>query len=115
MSEELKDTRVCYGENVMMMRVKDCIIFGNKDSLYDISMKIEEYLELKDWWAEQHLEENHIVHCKNCAHYEEDVIGYANKIPIIVAHHGCKVWGGPMGSKTDPDGWCYLGKKKENS
>ena len=40
MSEELKSTQICYGEEVLMMRVDDCIIFGNKDSLRRIVEKM---------------------------------------------------------------------------
>ena len=54
-----------------------------------------------------------LIHCKDCAFFEEDVFGYMNGLPIIVTNHGCKAWGGPMGSKTEPDGWCFLGRKKE--
>ena len=42
MSEELKSTQICYGENVLMMRVDDCIVFGNKDSLRRIVEKMPE-------------------------------------------------------------------------
>ena len=41
MTDELKSTQVCYGEDVLMMRVDDCIIFGNKDALQKIIEKIE--------------------------------------------------------------------------
>ena len=36
-----------------MMRIGDCIVFGNQNSLRDFSARIEEYNELRDWWAEQ--------------------------------------------------------------
>lgn len=42
MIDELKSTRVCYGEEVQMMRVDDCIVFGNKDSLRRIVEKMTE-------------------------------------------------------------------------
>ena len=54
-----------------------------------------------------------VVHCKDCAHYEEDVFGFINNIPVIIAHHGCKAWGGPMGCKTDPEGWCHMARRKD--
>ena len=42
MIDELKSTQVCYGEEVKMMRVNDCIVFGNKDSLRRIVEKMPE-------------------------------------------------------------------------
>ena len=42
MNEELKSTQICYGENVLMMRMDDCIVFGNKDSLRRIAGKMTE-------------------------------------------------------------------------
>lgn len=42
MSKELKSTQVCYGEDVLMMRVDDCLIFGNKDALQKLAKKLEE-------------------------------------------------------------------------
>lgn len=41
MSEELKSTQIYYGENVLMMRVEDCLIFGNKDALRRLAEKLE--------------------------------------------------------------------------
>lgn len=56
-----------------------------------------------------------VVHCKDCAHYEKDVMAFINNIPVIIAHDGCKAWGGPMGCKTDPEGWCHMGRRKETT
>ena len=42
MSEYLKSMQVCYGENVLMMRVDDCLIFGNKDALRRLVEKLKE-------------------------------------------------------------------------
>ena len=42
MSDELKSTQIYYGENVLMMRVDDCLIFGNKDALRRLAEKLEE-------------------------------------------------------------------------
>ena len=70
MSDELKSTKVCYGENVLLMRVDDCIIFGNKDALRRIVEKLEERTEIihcKDckWW--DRLEEGHPYgYCRAC-------------------------------------------------
>ena len=40
MSEELKNTQIVYGENVLMMRVNDCLIFGNKNALRSLTEKL---------------------------------------------------------------------------
>ena len=40
MSKELKDTQIYYGENVLMMRVDDCLIFGNKNALRSLAEKL---------------------------------------------------------------------------
>lgn len=42
MSEELKSTQIVYGENVLMMRVDDCLIFGNKNALRSLVEKLTE-------------------------------------------------------------------------
>ena len=42
MSEELKSTQIVYGENVLMMRVDDCLIFGNKNALRSLAEKLKE-------------------------------------------------------------------------
>lgn len=44
-SKELKSTQVCYGEDVLMMRVDDCLIFGNKDALQKLAKKLEGWME----------------------------------------------------------------------
>lgn len=43
MSEELKNTQIVYGENVLMMRVDDCLIFGNKNALRSLAEKLTEF------------------------------------------------------------------------
>ena len=42
MSEELKSLQTVYGENVLMMRVDDCLIFGNKNALRSLAEKLTE-------------------------------------------------------------------------
>ena len=43
MSEELKSTQIVYGENVLMMRVDDCLIFGNKNALRSLAEKLTKF------------------------------------------------------------------------
>lgn len=43
MSKELKNTQIVYGENVLMMRVDDCLIFGNKNALRSLAEKLTEF------------------------------------------------------------------------
>lgn len=61
MSEELKSTQIVYGENVLMMRVDDCLIFGNKNALRSLAEKLTEipsaesainYLQSTGWLQE---------------------------------------------------------------
>ena len=60
MSEELKGTQICYGEEVLMMRIDDCIVFGNKTALQKyIQDRIEmsneraiDYLRASGWIQE---------------------------------------------------------------
>ena len=40
MNEELKSTQIVYGENVLMMQIDDCLIFGNKDALRSLAEKL---------------------------------------------------------------------------
>lgn len=42
MMEELKSTQICYAENVKMMQIENCIVFGNKYTLQRILDKITE-------------------------------------------------------------------------
>ena len=42
MSDELKSTQIVYGENVLMMRVDDCLIFGNKNAMRSLAEKLTE-------------------------------------------------------------------------
>ena len=58
MNDELKSTRVCYGEDVLMMRVDDCIVFGNKDALRKMIAIHEELTALRDYYAETQHEPN---------------------------------------------------------
>ncbi len=55
-----------------------------------------------------------VVHCKDCAFFEQDVFGFINGVPIIIGHNGCRAWDGQMGCVTDPSGWCYLSRRKDN-
>ena len=55
-----------------------------------------------------------VVHCKDCAFFERDVFGFINGVPIIIAHNSCRAWGGQMGCVTDPSGWCYMARRKDN-
>lgn len=47
MNEELKRTTVCYGEEVLMMRIDDCIVFGNKSALLKY---VQNRIEKTDEW-----------------------------------------------------------------
>ena len=40
MTDKLKSTQVCYDENVLMMRIDDCVVFGNKEALQRLVAKI---------------------------------------------------------------------------
>ena len=52
-----------------------------------------------------------LVTCKNCKYYLEDVWSVVNGLPIITAHEVCDFWSN--GCKTDPDGYCFCGEKKD--
>ena len=47
MSEELKNLQTVYGENVLMMRVDDCLIFGNKNALRSLTEKLTKSLSVE--------------------------------------------------------------------
>ena len=52
-----------------------------------------------------------LIRCRDCKHYMQDDWAVINGKPVIIAHHICGYWGG--GWNTDPDGWCFRGKRKE--
>lgn len=54
-----------------------------------------------------------IVRCENCQYYNEDYFQMIEGVPVIIAHHVCSFWG--RGCATNPDGFCYKGKRKENT
>lgn len=60
MSDELKSTQIYYGENVLMMRVDDCLIFGNKDALRRLAEKLKERTA---HWIEDEYAFNHSSSC----------------------------------------------------
>ena len=49
-----------------------------------------------------------VVRCKDCEFYEENVF-YKG---LIMVHHECRRWAN--GCATDPNGYCFLGKRKVN-
>lgn len=62
-----------------------------------------------------------VVRCRDCEHYHKNVWGgeigigkpYDN---IIVGHHGCDRWvkgDGKDMAYTSPNGFCFLGERKE--
>jgi len=55
---------------------------------------------------------NEIITCKDCKHWESDVMELIDGFPIIVAHSICNKWGG--GCQTNPDGYCHLAEKRES-
>ena len=55
-----------------------------------------------------------VVRCKDCKYFEFDSWAKVNEIPIIVAHEICKFWGSGCGCKTDSDGYCSFGERKED-
>ena len=51
-----------------------------------------------------------VVRCRDCEHYEADVIRMYSGVPVIMAHCVCHKWGAAC--QTNPDGYCHLGKQK---
>lgn len=51
-------------------------------------------------------------HCKDCKYFAYDVVNM-NKIPWIVAHEMCLMWGD--GCKTKEDGYCFLFEPRAES
>lgn len=56
--------------------------------------------------------ENPIIHCKDCAYFEYDVVKNVDGIPLVVAHEMCSRWGD--GCKTKEDGYCFLFEPQES-
>ena len=44
--------------------------------------------------------------CKDCKHFETDVVATCDGIPLIVGHECCTKWGD--GCKTKEDGYCFM-------
>ena len=53
-----------------------------------------------------------IVRCRDCEFYTKNVFSSWNGMPVIVAHCMCSKWGN--GCATDPEGFCFMGKRKED-
>ena len=54
-----------------------------------------------------------VVQCKECQYFERDSwVTLPNGTPIIAAHEICNFWGN--GCKTDPEGYCFAGIRKES-
>jgi len=76
MSEELKSTQIVYGENVLMMRVDDCLIFGNKNALRSLTEKLTEIPSVepeqkKGKWIYDGVRGRFpVCKCSICGHYE---------------------------------------------
>lgn len=49
--------------------------------------------------------------CKDCKHFETDVVATVDGIPLIVGHEVCTKWGD--GCKTKEDGYCFMFEEKE--
>ena len=54
---------------------------------------------------------DHMIRCRDCLHFRTDVWSQVSGIPLIVGHEICRKWGG--GCKTSPDGYCFMGERKE--
>ena len=61
---DLKSTQICYGENVLMMRVDDCLIFRNKDALRRLVEKLEERTAKVET-----VEKPNVYKCSECGQY----------------------------------------------
>lgn len=61
---DLKSTQIIYGENVLMMRVDDCLIFGNKDSLRRLAEKLKERTAKVET-----VEKPNVFKCSECGQY----------------------------------------------
>lgn len=96
-------------EQVKLLKIQGdlCKLSGAFDDgklLYDAADTIEQL-------AAKVREENAIIHCKECAHFEYDVVKNVDGIPLIVAHEMCSRWGD--GCKTTETGFCFLALAKE--
>ena len=54
-----------------------------------------------------------LIHCKDCKYFGYKDWWADGNFPVLIADHcpTCTKWG--TGSKTDPDGFCYLAERKE--
>ena len=52
-----------------------------------------------------------VVRCRECKHFQLNAWRTVNGVPLIVAHEICDRWAG--GCKTNPDGYCYAGERKD--
>lgn len=57
------------------------------------------------------MDTKHLIKCKHCKYYVEDVVNEVIPgVPIITGHTMCTKWGN--GCKTDPEGYCFLAEKE---
>lgn len=58
------------------------------------------------------MDTKHLIKCKHCKYYVEDVIDeVVPGVPIITGHTMCKKWGN--GCMTDPNGYCFMAEKED--
>lgn len=55
-----------------------------------------------------------VVRCKDCKYFELNSWAKTSEgIPIIIAHEICNRWG--SGCKTNENGYCFMGERKEDA
>lgn len=82
-----------------------------------IDMSEHEYeVALRDGWNHMFYFEKikngiPLPRCKDCKHFETDVVATCDGIPLIIGHECCTKWGD--GCKTKEDGYCFMFEDKE--
>ena len=55
-----------------------------------------------------------LVRCKDCIYFHLYKVYYSDdaSVPPLIGNHVCDKWG--QDCRTDPDGFCYMGERREN-
>ena len=98
-------------EQVERLRTLADITKDIADNSTDTVKTLREAADTIEQLAAKVREENPIIHCKDCAYFEYDVVKNVDGIPLIVGHEMCTRWGD--GCKTKEDGYCFLFEPQE--
>ena len=107
-----------YVEKSMMSKLVDGVAqkYGTGDEIILSFMKTEKMEMEPERYAVgfyKMAKVEDLVRCKDCIYFHLHKVCYFDDSPVppLIGNHVCDKWG--QGCKTDPDGFCFMGERKE--